>query len=98
MIFTEEIIPGFKLPENELIIYAKDQPQYQQLPMWKKIDYDTEGLRIARAKLTWKERFQVFFKGSIWIRVLTFNRPLQPLLIETRCPLQGSAMLDEEVN
>lgn len=90
---TEEIIPGFKLPEHELVIYAKNQPQYQPLPMWK----GPEGLRISRWKLTFKERLQVFFGGSIWIRVLTFDHPLQPILPESTCPLMGSAMLDEEI-
>lgn len=88
-----EIIPGFKLPEHEIIVYAKDQPEYQPLPMWKGPD----GLRVSRWKLTWRERFDILFGGSLWLRVLTFDRALQPVLIETRCPLMGSAMLDEEV-
>ena len=93
MIPTEEIIPGFKLPEDELIVYAKDQPQYQPLPMWR----GPNGHRVSRWKLTWKERLQVLLGGSIWLSIYTFNNPLQPVLLETTCPLQGSAMLDEEV-
>lgn len=88
----EEIIPGFKLPENELAIYAKDQPEYVPLPMWKGPD----GLRVSRWQLTWKERLQVLLGGSLWLSVLTFERPLQPVKLETRCPLAGSFMLDEE--
>jgi hypothetical protein len=88
-----EIIPGFKLPDEELIVYAKDQPEYQPLPAWRGPD----GLRVTRWKLTWRERLKVLFGGSIWLRILTFNQPLQPVLLETDCPLMGSAMLDEEV-
>ncbi len=90
---TEEIIPGFKLSKDELIIYAEDQPQYIPLPAWKGPD----GLRITRWKLTWRERLQALLGGSIWLRILTFDQPLQPVLIETACPLMGSAMLDEEI-
>ena len=90
---TEQIIPGFKLPDHELIVYAKDQPPYIPLPMWKGPD----GLRVSRWRLSWKERLQVFFGGSIWLSMLTFDKPLQPVKLETACPIMGSAMLDEEI-
>lgn len=88
-----EIIPGFRLPESELIVYAKDQPGYQPLPAWKGPD----GLRVTRWKLSWRERLKVLVGGSVWLQILTFDRPLQPVLIETDCPLMGSAMLDQEI-
>ena len=90
---TEQIIPGFVLPQHELIIYAKDQPEYQPLPMWK----GPGGHRVSRWRLTWKERIQLLIGGSIWLSVLTFNRPLQPVMMHTICPLKGSAMLDEKI-
>jgi hypothetical protein len=95
MTASYEIIPGFKLPNDEMVIYAKDQPQYLQLPMWK--GPDPEGRRVARFKLTWKERVSVLFYGSIWLSVLTFGNSLQPVKLDTDCPLMASAMLDEEV-
>lgn len=95
MTATENIIPGFKLPESEMIIYAKDQPEYNQLPAWKQDG--PEGLRVTRWNLTWKERFQVLLGGSIWLSILTFNRAMQPVKLETSCPIMGSAMLDEEI-
>jgi hypothetical protein len=88
---TEEIIPDFKLSEDELIVYAKDQPEYLPLPAWKGLD----GHRVTRWNLTWKERFQVLFGGSIWLSILTFNRPLQPVMLDTICPLMPH-MGDEE--
>jgi hypothetical protein len=95
MIASYEIIPGFKLPDNEMVIYAKDQPQYLQLPMWK--GPYPESRRVARFKLTWKGRLAVLFGGLIWLSVLTFGNSLQPVKLDTECPLMGSAMLDEEV-
>jgi len=92
---TEEIVPGFKLPEHEIMRYGAHQPEYRPLPMWA--DNTLEGRRVSRWTLSWKERFQILFGGSIWITVLTFGRPLQPLLPQAHCPLQASAMLDEEM-
>lgn len=95
MIAVKEIIPGFKLPESELVIFAKDQPEYLQLPAWRSFDRE-DGMIVSRFKLTFKERLQILFSGSLWLSVLTFNTTLQPIKIETTCPLQGSFMLDEE--
>lgn len=89
----EQIIPGFKLPEEEMVVYAKDQPEYIPLPMWK----GPEGLRVSRWRLSWKERILVLLGGSIWLSILTFNKPLQPVKLETQCPIMGSSMLDEEI-
>lgn len=89
----EQIIPGFKLPEHELVIYAKDQPEYNPLPMWKGPD----GLRVSRWQLTWKERFKILLNGSLWLTIKTFNKPLQPVKLEANCPIMGHAMFDEEI-
>lgn len=90
---TREIIPGFELPEDELIVYAENQPEYLQLPMWK----GPEGHRVCRWKLTWRERITVLLNGSLWLSVLTFNRPLQPVKIDVSCPLIGHYAGDKEV-
>lgn len=89
---TDEIIPGFILPPEELVIYAKDQPEYTPLPVWKGPD----GLRVSCWKLTWRERLEVLLIGRLWLSIRTFDHPLQPVKLETVCPLQGSAMLDKE--
>ena len=90
---VEEIIPGFKLSEEEMVIYAKDQPEYIPLPAWKGPD----GQRVTRWKLTFLERLEVFLGGSIWLTILTFSKPLQPVKLETRCPIFGHIGEDEEV-
>jgi len=90
---TKEIIPGFKLPDNEILMIAENQPQYLTLPAWK----GPEGLRVTRWKLSWSERLQILFGGSIWVTISTFGKKLQPLKLETACPIMGSAMEDEEI-
>lgn len=90
---VEQIIPGFRLPANEMVTYAKDQPEYIPLPAWKGPD----GLRVTRWRLSWKERLRAALGGDVWLSIYTFDKPLQPVRIDFQCPLMGSAMLDEEV-
>lgn len=55
---------------------AKDQPQYQPLPvLWEK-----DGRVTSCWKLSWKERFKIFLTGRVWLSQLTFNQKLQPQL------------------
>ncbi len=35
---------------------------------------------FTRWRLTWRERLKLLVKGDLWIMLLTFNLPLQPLL------------------
>lgn len=65
-------------------VYAKDQPQYQQLPVYR----TEEGRVISCWKLTWWERVAVLLSGRIWWSVLTFNHPLQPQLPLARSPFR----------
>lgn len=61
------------------VIYAKDQPEYRQLPTVKFED----GCVITRWSLTWGERLQVLFGSGIFVSKLTFNQPLQPMKVGT---------------
>ena len=66
--------------------YAKDQPQYLQLPCHKTVDGEVTscwGLSI-------KERLRVLFTGRIFLRMLTFNQPLQPLKMSVVNPLNAA--------
>lgn len=89
---TEEIIPGFDI-RDELVYFAKDQPEYITLPAWRGDD----GRVVTRWKLSWKERLQVLLGGSIWLSVLTLKHPLQPVKLETQCPLFGFYGEDKEI-
>jgi len=65
------VVPGLDIEE---VIYAKDQPEYLQLPAI----VGKDGMVVSRWKLTWFERLVVLFCGSVWVWQLTFNHPLQP--------------------
>lgn len=61
------------------ITYAKDQPGYIPLPALR---FD-DGLVVTRWDLTWKERLILLFGGSVFLGLLTFNKPLQPIKLST---------------
>lgn len=74
------IIPGEHLPET---IYAKDQSEYQPLPVWR----DEDGAVLSRWHCTWRERLRILVTGDVYLWQLTFNRPLQPVKVEARVPM-----------
>ncbi len=54
---------------------AEEQPEYQPLPVC------VYGERtISCWKLTLVERIKLLFTGRLWLLVLNFRQPLQPLL------------------
>ena len=61
------------------IVFAKDQPQYIPLPALKFQD----GLVVTRWSLSWGERIRLLLGGSVFLGMLTFNKPLQPIRIST---------------
>lgn len=74
------IIRGF---ESQEVVYAKDQPQYIPLPA---LPVDGGDGIITRWKLNWRERLRVLFLGDIYLRFLTFKRPLQPISMSCSKP------------
>ena len=57
------------------VTYAKNQPEYLPLPAHK-----TEDGRVTSCwGLSVLERLRVALTGRIYLQVLTFNNPLQPL-------------------
>lgn len=64
--------------EEHNVVFAKDQPPYLPLPAYRD---DEQGGRIFHKwKLSWGERVKVLFTGVLWINVLNFNQPPQPIL------------------
>jgi len=63
-------------------IFAKDQAQYLPLPAWRGDD----GTVISCWSLSWKERLGVLVTGRLWVKILTFNKPLQPQRPSVDCP------------
>lgn len=74
------IIPGFEVP---VVTFAKDQPEYIPLPAWRGED----GTVVTRWRFGWKERWRLLLTGDLWLTLLTFNKPLQPVKLDTECPL-----------
>lgn len=73
------VMPGINLPE---VVFATDQPEYLPLPALRQPD----GTVITRWRLSFRERLQVACGGDLWLTILTFNHPLQPVKLGTRPP------------
>lgn len=64
-------------PNHLETVFAKDQPQY--LPLPAVVQDGPEGRIITRWRLSLLERLRVLLTGSIYLEVLTFKKPLQPV-------------------
>lgn len=64
------------------VVFAKDQPEYLPLPAFRK--ESPEGEVVTCWKLSWRERLRILFFGELWLSMLTFNKPLTPLLPTTK--------------
>lgn len=70
-------------PEQNQVI-AEDQLEY--LPMPAHVTSDEQGRVVCCWKLTMKERIKLLFTGKLWHHILTFNRGVQPQLLEVNTP------------
>jgi len=68
--------------KEQNMVYAKDQPEYLPLPVFK--NESPEGEAISCWQLTWKERLRIFWTGKLWVSLLTFNKPLTPSFFTTK--------------
>jgi len=71
-------------------VYAENQPQYLPLPSHKTSD----GVVTSCWRLSIKERLWVLFSGRIFLQVLTFNNPLQPLKMNVANPVLDNDTLE----
>lgn len=65
--------------KHQNVVFAEDQPEYQQLPALK-IDTPT-GEVISCWRLSFKERVKIIFTGKVWLSLMSFNKPLTPSFI-----------------
>ena len=63
-------------------VLAKNQPEYVSIPAYK----TKNGKVITKWRLTFKERIKLLFGQKLWITVLTFNKPFQPISLNIYCP------------
>jgi len=59
------------------IVYSKNQPEYLPLPAYKAPDNSVTSCWA----LTWRERLKILRTGRVWLDVLTFGQPLQPVIL-----------------
>jgi len=63
-----------EFPEQNCV-YAKDQPEYEPLPVFK----NEEGDVVSCWQLSDEEIQQIVETKKLWICVKTFNKALQPI-------------------
>lgn len=76
------VVPGSAKPE---IVIAKDQPEYLPLPAMR-IGDPSAGVLLARWRMSWRERIRALFSGDVYVQIMTFGRPVQPLSVSTEVP------------
>ena len=70
------------------VTLAENQDEYLSLPVHRADD----GTLTSCWKLSWFERMKVAFSGTVFLQVLTFNTPPQPVRILTTKPnLEGGS-------
>lgn len=74
--------PVIKRLKDKEIVFAKNQPEYLPLPALVSQD----GMVTMRWKLTWFERLRVLIHGSVFVQLLTFGKPLQPIKVSAEPP------------
>jgi hypothetical protein len=78
------------LSAHKVIVFAKDQPQYIPLPA---VVLDgVHGRVITRWTLTEEERQAVLEGADLYLELLTFGQPLQPmrLTVGGPCPMEAT--------
>ena len=78
---SSPVIPGYDLPE---VVYAKDQPEYQPLPVVR-IE-GPEGQVVTRWALSEDERARIAAGQDVYLWICTFGKALQPVLLEIKSP------------
>jgi hypothetical protein len=65
------------------VVFAENQPEYLPLPAYRSVN----GVVVSCWQMGWKERFKLLVSGRVWLRLLTFNNPIQPQRLYVDCPL-----------
>lgn len=68
-----------KFPEQNVVYGENQRPTYEPLPAYR----SPEGQVICCFELSEEERQRVAETGQVWLSLLTFNRPLQPVYLTT---------------
>lgn len=63
--------------------FAKNQPEYKTLPG----HIDSKGVVTICYHLSAWDRIKLLFMGKLWLRIMTFNRPLMPHILQAEKPV-----------
>ena len=63
-------------------VYAADQPEYLDLPALRFAD----GVVVTQWRPSLREKLALLLGRPLWLAVLTFNQPLQPLSMSVGKP------------
>lgn len=80
-------IPGCEADE---FIFAADQPEYIPLPALNIVIGEAEGI-LTRWRPSDEERLALASGADIWLEVMTFGAPLQPVRVSVECPITTEA-------
>lgn len=72
--------------KEQNVVFAKDQPEYLPLPAFVQED----GTVISCWEMTDEEANQFFKTRKLYITMLTFGQPLQPILPSIESPFEGT--------
>ena len=77
-----------RAPNEPRLYFARDQAQYNTLPALRGPgpEMGGQGKVTSRWQLSFRECLRVFWTGEIWLQMLTFDEPLQPVKILTEEP------------
>lgn len=66
--------------------FGKNQPGYERLPGIR--GRAPQYIVTSRWSLTWRERWRILVHGDLWLQLMTFGVPLQPmkLLVDEPTP------------
>lgn len=73
------VSPVLRKACHQEVTYGADQPEYLPLPAVR----DEDGRVTTRWRMTWRERLRVLLTGELYLQILTFNSPLQPVKVTT---------------
>ena len=65
--------------------FAKDQAPYVPLPVIVSMEFESRRA-TSRWRMSWKDRIRALLFGDVYVQMLTFGRPLQPLKLLTKEP------------
>jgi len=70
--------------KEQNVVFGKDQPAYNPLPAF--LSNDNLGMVVTKWELSDEEIEILKTQKCVWLKVFTFNEPLQPQLLQVEKP------------